>query len=126
MPLITRSYRAKLVAIQPAAAHALARLNRTVVRDEFHEPPPKWCNKCQSWLPPTEDFFYRTQQGNLGSPCKACIQEQKQQASAVKPCAVPGCDEPRHRSKNGRYTSYCTAHQYHMRRKGRVARTVNP
>lgn len=107
---ITKTYREKLIAIQPLAAEAAQRLNRTLIVDEYYTPPDKWCNKCQSFYPPTDDFFYRSVSGLFRSPCKACINEQKQEACAVKSCAVPGCTNPRHQSRSGRYYAYCAAH----------------
>lgn len=84
----------------------------------------RYCRKCDEWWPEDEEFFYRDTAGKFGTPCRACIQEQKQQASATLPCSAAGCPNPRHRSKNGRYTSYCTDHLWHKRKPAVVAQAV--
>lgn len=118
MKPVSRRFMNKLLAIQPLAARDLQHMDRSVVvADPDREPPLHHCYKCGEDYPRTPEFFYRGSDGNFNSPCRACINEQKQQASAVKPCAVAGCTNPRHRSKNGRYTSYCTEHLYAKRRK---------
>lgn len=86
--------------------------------------PERYCNKCEEWWPEDETFFYRKTNGSFGTPCRACVQEQKQQNSAIKPCCIPGCDNPRHRSSGGRYTSYCTAHLYHRRKREAVVQVA--
>lgn len=117
---VTTSYLEKLRTLQPLAAQALQRLDRTVVITPNYA-QDKWCNKCQSFWPRTDEFFYRTSSGNFHSPCKACIAEQKQEASAIKPCCVDGCNQPRNQRPSGKYDSRCPDHLLHvLKRKGTV------
>lgn len=84
----------------------------------------RYCRKCQEWWPEDAEFFYWSH-GRFNTPCRACIQEQKQQASAVLPCSAAGCNEPRYRSRHGRYTSYCAEHQYHKRKQVALAQAAH-
>ena len=54
----------------------------------YIEAPEKWCNKCKDYWP--ADFF-----PNGHSPCRACIDEKRQETNAAKLCSVPGCKNPR-------------------------------
>lgn len=117
----TPSLIAKLEALQPLARADIRRLHPTVIADEESREPDTWyCRKCETYWPRTEEFFYRGSDGKFHSPCRACIQEQKQSMHAVRTCAVAGCPNPRHRSASGRYTSYCEDHLWHKRRKGKA------
>lgn len=87
--------------------------------------PERYCRKCDEWWPEDEEFFYHDKEGRFGTPCRACIQEQKQQASAVLPCSFAGCCNPRHLSKNGRYTSYCDDHLWSKRKSTLVAASAS-
>lgn len=85
--------------------------------------PEKLCHKCGEYWPATGEFFYRLRGQWYHSPCKACQEEQRQARSAVTPCCVPGCTNPRHRSRSGRYASRCYEHrQYIVKRRERVAK----
>ncbi len=121
----TERFIAKALAVQPLAKEALRRLHPTVLVDmpcsDQHDAPLHHCGKCNVDWPQTAEFFYRGSDGHFHSPCIACIQEQKQDMHAVTPCAYPGCTNPRHRSRSGKYTSYCKDHLWHKQR--RAART---
>ncbi len=101
-------------------------LKQGIRRETDYGCTERYCRKCNEWWPEDEEFFYRTTDGRFGTPCRACIQEQKQEASATLPCSKVGCDNPRHRSTNGRYTSYCTDHLWHKQKKAAVAQAVQP
>lgn len=107
------SYLEKLRAVQPLARAALRKLDRNqpvAVADA----PRKKCRKCKEYWPATAEFFFRSaKNGNLRSPCKACISEKRAATNAVKPCAVAGCDQPRY---SPRY-SYCWEHRDTLKRK---------
>lgn len=115
---------AKLIALQPLARQAIRQLHPTVLVDEPYEPRKRRCGKCGEEWPETAEFFYRGSDGLFHSPCIACIQEQKQQMHTTRPCAYPGCNEPRHRFPSGKYTSYCTAHLHHNRKKAAALQQV--
>lgn len=85
--------------------------------------PERYCRKCDEWWPEAEEFFYFNK-GKFVTPCRACQLEQKQEASTRLSCSKPGCQNPRHCSKNGRYESYCTEHRYYIRT--REAQAVQP
>jgi hypothetical protein len=118
---LSPSFIAKLEAVQPFAKAALRRLHPTVLVDTPREPCTRRCGKCGESWPETAEFFYCGSDGRFHSPCIACIQEQKQEMHATRPCAYPGCPNPRHRSATGKYTSYCEDHLWHKQR--RAART---
>lgn len=99
-------------------------LKQGIRRETDYGCTERYCRKCAEWWPEDAEFFYRGVDGKFGTPCRACIQEQKQQASAVLPCSAPGCNNPRHRSRNGRYTSYCPDHQYHKRKVAAAAQAA--
>lgn len=121
MTVKSSSFIAKLEQLQPLAAAALRHYHPTViVDDESPREPELWyCGKCETYWPRTEEFFYRGSDGKFHSPCRACIQEQKQAMHATRTCAVEGCPNPRHQSASGRYTSYCEDHLWHKRQKAR-------
>ena len=103
---ITESYYHKLLAVQPLARAALARLDRSLPVEPAE--PMKVCKKCGESWPATSEFFNRKSGTHqLRSPCRACIDDQRR-ASLGKPCAVPGCDQPRCTWRS----SYCCAHRY--------------
>lgn len=66
----------------------------------------KCCNKCGEWWPMTPEFWGRKGEYLCG-PCKSCVIEKRAETNAVRPCCVPGCDEPRHNWRSSR----CTKHQ---------------
>lgn len=125
MSQLTPEFLAKLQALQPLAKATLRRLHPTILVDEPREPRTRRCGKCGEEWPETAEFFYFSH-GLFNSPCIACIQEQKQQMHTTRPCAYPGCTEPRHRFPSGKYTSYCTAHLHHNRKKAAAAQQVQP
>lgn len=123
MNIKSASFVAKLESLRPLAAADLQRLNRSVVvKSEPAEPEMYLCKKCQTEWPRTGEFFYLTSDGRYNSPCRACILEQKQEMHAVTPCTVEGCNNPRHRSTSGKYTSYCSDHLWHKRQKEKAIR----
>ena len=67
----------------------------------------KQCGKCKEWWPDTNEFFPRSANGILRSPCKACIDEKRRETNTVKPCCVPGCTNPRYYWRYSR----CKQHQ---------------
>lgn len=76
--------------------------NLMIMRNTLHnevEPldvPEKLCHKCGEYWPATEEFFYRSVEGYLRSPCKACTDDHRRTVTALKPCCVPGCTNPRY------------------------------
>ena len=102
---ITESYYAKLLAVQPLARAALRNLDHSLPVATVE--PVKLCKKCGESWPATTEFFPRNMRGRLQSPCKACVDE-KRRASITKPCAVPGCDQPRYTWRS----AYCWEHRY--------------
>lgn len=75
---------------------------------EFGE--EKLCRVCGEWWPATTEFFYIQHGKYLTSPCKACQAEQRERDNAGKPCAVPGCNQPRHKMPS-RTDSRCLFHK---------------
>lgn len=117
---VDQSYYDKLIALQPLARAALHKLDRSIPVQPLDE-PKKLCRKRGETWPATTEFFYRdSKTGNYISPCKACQYEKRAESNAVTPCAVPGCDEPRHHWR----ASYCYEHRYHAQQKARKLGSV--
>lgn len=74
--------------------------------------PEKFCNQCQEWWPATDEFFFKSSKGYLRSPCKACIDDKRRKTNALKPCCVPGCNNPRYHWRFSR----CKQHQQEANR----------
>ncbi len=72
--------------------------------------PEKLCNKCGYWWAATNEFFPRLPNGSFHSPCKACVDERRQEVAKTKPCCVPGCNNPRYHWRYAR----CWEHRAYL------------
>jgi len=69
------------------------------------------CHQCGEWWPATDEYFPRLPNGKLHSPCKACTDEHRRFVTALKPCCVPGCTNPRYHWRYAR----CWEHRLYLK-----------